>query len=269
MLGNIVISRKIYLPIIYIIVAVIIYFIISKIVEKPLVIGKLRKNKSKLQQKKEETIINLIKNVIKYVVAILTVLSILSVYGINTTSIIASLGIVGAIIGLAFQDIIKNFLAGITIIFDNHYMKGDIVTINGFKGEVIELGLQSTKIKSYTGEVMVIGNSLITSIINHSMFDTKLVIDIPVYKEVSISKLESILKVVSKKITKLKEVKSDMVLLGIEKLNANNYIYKLEIDCLSNNHFGVNREFMRLLKEEYDKNGIEVPGEYLEINNKN
>ena len=263
MIGKFVLSSKIYLPFVYLLVAIIVYCILAKVVDKALAFNKL--NITKLQQKRKATIVTLIKNVIKYIIAIITILSILSIYGVKTTSIIASLGIAGAIIGLAFQDIIKNLLAGITIIFDNHYMKGDIVTINGFKGEVIELGLQSTKIKAYNGEVMVIGNSLINSVINHSMYDTKLIIEIPVNKDVSLNKLEDMLKNVSKKIEKLKEVKSNVVLLGIEKLNANNYVYKVEMDCVPNNHYSVNREFMKLLKNEYEINNIEIPGDFLEI----
>lgn len=267
MISKFIISEKIYLPIFYIIGAFIIYFIFSWIVNKVLVINKTRKNKSNVQKKREETIVNLIKSIIKYVIAMFALLAILGVYGVETTSVFTSLGIVGAIIGLAFQDTIKNLLSGINIIFDNHYMQGDIVTINGFKGEVIELGLQTTKVKAYTGEVLVIDNNLVTSVINHSMYDTKLCLDVPVFKSVSIEKFENILNNINKKIINMKEVKSDIVFLGIEELNANNYVYKIEIECGANNQYSVNREFMKSLKEEYEKNGIDVPSEYLTIKN--
>lgn len=258
------ISEKIYLPVIYIIGSFIIYFVMCKIVDKVLVFNKMNKKKSVVQQKRETTIVNLIKSIIKYIIAVLALLSILNVFGIETTSIIASLGIAGAIIGLAFQDTLKNLLSGISIIFDNHYMQGDIVTINNFKGEVIELGLQTTKIKAYSGEVMIINNSLITSVINHSMFNTKLILDLPISKKLSISDLENLLNNVSNRIKKLKEV-NEVVLLGVEKLNSNNYIYKIEIDCLANNQYSVNRKFMAYLKEEYENNKIEVPSELLEV----
>ncbi len=257
--------KEVYLPIIYILIALIIYAILCKIINKVLVFNKKSKLKKEVQIKREKTIINLFKSIIKYIIAIITILSILNVYGIKTTSIIASLGIIGAIIGLAFQDTIKNLLSGIAIIFDNHYMQGDVVTINGFRGEVIDLGLQTTKIKSYTGEVMIINNSMITSVINHSMYDTILYIEFPVSKDVPISLLEKILKEVNKKMIKLKDIRNDIKLLGIEKLNANNYIYKIEIDCKAESHFQINRNFFGYLKEEYDKNNINVPGEYFEI----
>lgn len=267
MILDIYISPKIYLPIIYIAGAFIIFAILSKIVDKALTINKVGYHKKEFQLKREKTIVNLIKSVIKYIVAIITILAILNVYGVKTTSIIASLGIAGAVVGLAFQDIIKNLLSGIAIIFDNYYMQGDIVTINGFRGEVIELSLQTTKIKAYNGEVMIINNNLVTSVVNHSMYNTILYLEFPVSKKVSIDELEKMIKNVNEKIIKMKEVNDDIKCLGIEKLNSNNYIYKVQIDCKPDNHFTVNRAFMGYLKEEYDKNNIDVPSEYLEVKN--
>ena len=83
-------SEKFYLPIIYLILGTIIYYLIK------IVINKISKNKH--IDKKKQTIISLVKNIFKYLIYIFIVLSILNVYGINTTSIIASIGIVGVII---------------------------------------------------------------------------------------------------------------------------------------------------------------------------
>lgn len=262
---KIITSEKFYLPIIYIVIALVLYLIISTLVDKSLSFNKLGFKKSELQLKREKTIVNLIKNIIKYVIAILCILSILSVYGVKTTSIIASLGVIGAIIGLAFQDTIKSFLAGINIIFDNHFMQGDIVKINDFKGEVLELGLQTTKIKAYSGEVLIISNSSITSVINYSMYDTLLILELPIPSTVSVSQIEDIINKIAPKIENMKEVKGKINLLGIEKLNSNNYIYKVEVNCKANNHFSVNRAFMKYLKEEYAKENIQVPSDRLEV----
>lgn len=259
MLAKIEISEKIYLPIFYILIAIILYAILSKLVDRVLIVNKFNKKRSAFQEKREKTIVNLIKSIIKYIIAVIALLSILNVYGIETKSIIASLGIAGAIIGLAFQDTIKSLLAGISIIFDNRYMQGDTVTINGFKGEVISLGLQTTKIKSYSGEVLVISNNIITSVINHSMYNSKLLLELPVSSNVSLKDIEKIFSKVINKIKDMKEVKGEITLQGIEKLNSRSYIYKIEIDCVSNKQEIVNREFMKLLKDEYEKNGIVIP----------
>lgn len=258
----------IYLPIIYIIIAYVIYRILSRIAHQILHLDRSEQNKNPLQRKRERTIINLIKSILKYIIAVITFLAILNIYGIKTTSIIASLGIAGAILGLAFQDTLKNLLSGIAIIFDNHYMQGDVVTINGFRGEVIELGLQTTKIKAYNGEVMIINNSLITSVINHSMYNTNLYLELPVEKNISLDKIENMLTSVNKKLKKNKDVKNDIELLGIEKLDSNKYIYKIMIECSAESEFSINREFMKYLKEEYEMNKIDVPSNYFEVKTK-
>ena len=144
-------SEKFFMPIIYIGVGVLIYMLIAKVITDLSRINIKHVGKGSGIDKRKVTVVNLFKNIIKYVIAIIVIILILNLYGINTTSIIASLGVAGVVVGLAFQDIVKDFLAGIFIIFDNAYAVGDWVEINGFKGEVISLGLKTTKVKAYTG----------------------------------------------------------------------------------------------------------------------
>ena len=152
-------SKQFYLPIIYIVVGIILYGVIASSINR---VSNFKFKKNAKTDKKRITIISVVKNLIKYFIAIIVILAILSVYGVDTTSIIASLGIVGVVLGLACQDIAKDFLAGIFNIFDEAYAVGDTVKINGFMGEVISTGLKDTKIKAYTGEVMTISNSAFT-----------------------------------------------------------------------------------------------------------
>lgn len=255
-----ILSKKFYLPIIYIVVGVIIYFILCNIVNKVLNV----KNKH-INSKKQATIINLIKSIIKYLIFIIIILMILTVYGVNTTSIIASLGIVGVVIGLAFQDILKNLLAGISIIFDNQYMVGDIVGINGFKGEVISLGLQTTKIKAYSGEVLITSNSLINSVINYSVNNTTLIIDLPIAYNANIDLVEKILLSLKEKIENIEDVKGNYTLLGVDSFNDSSMTYKIMLDCTANMHFGVKRKILKIIKETFDSEKIEIPYNKLDV----
>ena len=64
-----------------------------------------------------------------------------------------------------------------SIILENQYRIGDTVTIKGFRGEVIYLGIKSTKLRSLTGEIMIIPNHLIEQVINHSLEKSVAVVD--------------------------------------------------------------------------------------------
>ena len=111
---------------------------------------------------------------------------ILDIFGVDTATLIASLGVVGLVAGLAIQDTLKDFVAGISIILENQYRVGDTITVKGFRGEVINLGIKTTHIRAYTGEVMIIANHLIEEVINHSVEKSLAVIDIPVSYDTNI-----------------------------------------------------------------------------------
>ncbi len=253
-------SRKFLAPIVYILLGTIIYRIISNIIDN--IMKKRNKHKA---HTKEKTVINLIKSVIRYTIIVIVLLSILEEYGINTGSILASLGIAGVVLGLALQDTIKNMLAGILIIFDNRYNIGDIVEINSFTGEVISLGLQTTKLKSYTGEIFTISNSSITTIKNYSQSDSLLVMDLPVSYTTDIDKLEKVLKIVGKKIEKLENVKGKVELLGIEAFDSSSINYRITVLCKPYTHFAIKRQSLILIKKEFDKEGIEIPYTKLDV----
>lgn len=251
---NFILSSKFYGPIIYILIGYILYILINNIINK--IISKRVKRKS---HKKEDTVVNLIKSVLKYLIIIIVILLILETYGVNTTSILASLGIVGVVIGLAFQDTMKNMLAGIFIIFDNRYNVGDIIEINDFKGEVISLGLQTTKLKSFTGEIFTISNSEITSVTNFTECDTLLIIDLGVSYKTDINHLESVLKKLSKSVEKIENVKGELNLLGVDGFESSQITYKISVLCKPETHYVVKRNILKLIKEAFDKEGIEIP----------
>lgn len=254
-------SEKFYLPIIYIVGGMLFYYIVTRMITG---VSKFDVKHSKGIDKRKNTVIVLVKSIIKYVVFVIVVIMILGVYGVNTTSLIASLGIVTAIIGLAFQDTIKDFLAGVFLIFDNAYAVGDTVKINGFTGEVISLGLKNTKIKAYTGEVMTLSNSSFTEVINYNLNHSKVVVNIPVHYDMNIDKLEKILNEIKEVIEEEKDVYS-MTLLGIDKFDNSCMRYAVIIECVAMTHYGIKRKLLGLVKKRFDKEKITIPYDRIDI----
>ncbi len=257
-----VLKEKFYLPIVYIVIGMLLYSLLKKVTNK---LSRHIKT-SKGITKRKDTIVSLINNLIKYIIAIFIILSILKVYGVDTSSIVASLGIIAAIVGLAFQDILKDLFAGISIIFDNLYAIGDYISVNGFTGEVIDLGLKTTKIKSYTGEVKMLSNSVITEVTNYSLEQANLVLDINVSYNTDIDKLENILQELNEKVSKYEEVTGKLELLGIEELASSSVVYRVAIKCKPMSQYGLKRKLLKLIKQELDKNHIEIPYSKLDVN---
>ena len=255
-------SKLFYMPLIYIVCGVISYIIIAKMINS---VSKFNIKGNVGLDKRKTTIIGMIKNIIMYIIAIIIIIMILNLYGVNTTSIIASLGAVSVIIGLAFQDIIKDFLAGVFIIFDNEYAVGDYVKINGFTGEVVALGLKTTKIKAYSGEVMSLSNSSFTEVINYNLNNTNLVLSIPVGYDVKLEKVEDIL------MSALEELKSNnkdiykVDLLGVDSFCDSCLKYAVVIECKAMTQYGIKRQALKLIKKAFDKNNIDIPYNKLDV----
>ena len=81
---------------------------------------------------------------------LITLLVILEANGIDTKSLLASFGVAGLVAGLALQDLLKDFIVGMSLIFEGEFAIGDWVSINGFKGEVLPSNLRITKLRSAT-----------------------------------------------------------------------------------------------------------------------
>lgn len=254
-------SVQFYGPIIIIAVSLILYKLIEKSIKKATI-----KGKNELEKKKRRTIILLINNIIKYVIAIAAILMILNIYGVNTTSILAGLGIVGALIGLAFQDALKDIISGINIIMDNYYVVGDLVRFNDFTGTVIEFGLKSTKIQNVSNEVLIISNRNIDKIVNLSQKKTIVLIEVPTAYETDHKKVEKALNKVLNTVKKFTYVESDECkYLGLNEFADSSIKYLIQIKCEQGNGFSLKRKTLELIKEEYEKNNIKIPYDQIEV----
>ncbi|HCL81053.1 MAG TPA: mechanosensitive ion channel family protein [Nitrospiraceae bacterium] len=128
-------------------------------------------------------IIPLIENVSKIAIIIAALMVALSLWKINITPIIASAGIAGAAVALAAKDTIANFFGGLSVFADRPFKIGDFIVLDkGERGEVIAIGIRSTRIKTLDDVVITIPNAVIANskIINESVPTPSMRIKIPV-----------------------------------------------------------------------------------------
>jgi MscS family membrane protein len=125
----------------------------------------------------------LLKNVLRVVVIVAGLLWLLSIWKINLTPLFASAGIAGIAVALAAKDTLANFFGGISIFMDNSYKVGEFIILDsGERGEVVEIGIRSTRIKTRDDVIVTIPNSLIANskIINESAPIPRFRIRVPV-----------------------------------------------------------------------------------------
>lgn len=251
-------------PIIYIIIGVLIYEVLKRIITNVLIKKTLKKRH---HQKRAQTISTLIINILKYAIVVIVILGIMSNFNLNIRALVAGLGISAAIIGLAFQDMAKDFLAGITIIAEDQYEIGDTVEINGFMGEVIFIGLRSTRIRNYKGATMIINNHNITSVINYNLHNSLAVVEVPVSREEKPEKVEKVLTTLFEKLNgTIPKAKGNIEILGIETITDQAMIYKITLAVAATEQYSIQRYLLKEIRNTFEKNHIKMPKQKFEVN---
>ena len=108
----------------------------------------------KVTKKIGVAVLQLLANLVKYVLVIIIVCLALNAIGVDATAILAGLGIVALIIGLGITSLVEDIVAGIFIIAERLFDVGDIIVVNGFRGTVVSIGVRSTKLADVGGDIL-------------------------------------------------------------------------------------------------------------------
>lgn len=261
---NIISRKEVYGVIVTIAVSYFVFRTMTILLEET-----INNGKDSYERKKRTTITRLFKNIAKYVILVIDMLTILSIYGVNVKGMVAGLGITATIIGLALQDTLKDIINGINLILENYYIVGDIVDYNGFIGEVIEFGLKSTKIKSFNGEVLNVANRNLLEIKNISAKEQIVTINIPLPYEEKVSDMEKLInKKILPKVQEVENVSSSSVeYLGVNELAENCVNYLIRFKCKRDKHYQAKRDANRIILLELEKAQVSVPYPQVEVHN--
>ena len=251
-------------PIIYVALAYIFYKVVIIFINRALN-NKHLKNKNK---KRVNTTLSLINNCLKYIVIFLTILVVLNSYGIDVSSILAGVGIMAAVLTLAFQDLAKDFIAGISIVMEDQFEIGDNVMINGFRGDVIEMGLKTTRIRDYKGAVQIISNHMITEVTNYSLNASLAEVTIAVDTDNDLDKVEKIIRKTMENIDKTYDfLKGKTELWGVEMVDQNAVTYKVVVKTKACKDLDIQRNMRRDLQAALTAANIKMPQTHMEVRN--
>ncbi len=204
-------------------------------------------------------------SVIRIVILLLAVMTILQIYGINITSLVAGLGIVSAIVGLALQDYLKDLIMGIHIRTDSFFREGDVVEYEGTVGEIVSFTMKTTKIRDIeTNDVLSVCNRDVTKIKKISgWFD----IDLPLPYEEDFERVHEILRDTTEEIKTLGPVKN-CTFLGTEEFGSSAICYKLRIEANPASRKSTKRQVLHLIQGRLKAAGIEIPYAQIDIHQK-
>ncbi|MDR1705883.1 MAG: mechanosensitive ion channel [Clostridiales bacterium] len=156
---------KLLLALLVIIFWLIIRRLLSGFVKKVLNSAAISKN---MPQRRAKTLETLICTSLKYVIYFIVICQVLSQFGISVTSILAAAGIAGLAIGFGAQTLVKDLMTGLFILAEDQLGAGDKVELNGISGAVEHVGFRTTRVRNEAGDLHIIPNSSIGTLVNKS-----------------------------------------------------------------------------------------------------
>ena len=255
---------NVFFSILVVIVSFLILFLVQSLIKKYLKHAAAKQ----IHVARFKTLSKLLFSLLRYSVFIIAILVILSIWGVAVVPAIAGLGIIGLVIGLGAQRMIQDMIAGFFIVFENHYDIGDIVEVNGFKGNVLELGLKSTTLQHWTGHIQIFSNSHMSPVMNYSRYFAQALVTFSVPYDADIKVLSSTLNTNLKMLKENTSIISDVIVLGVTKFLASGIELTVTCQTKPNLQYGVEREIRLFLLEQLKQLNIEIPFDHIVISSK-
>ncbi len=219
------------------------------------------------KSKRAKTVITLLDGFVKYGCGLALIIIFLKGCGVNTTALIASVGILTLVVGLGAQSLIADIIAGMFIVFENEYNVGEIVAIDDFRGEVVEIGIRSTKLLDTAGNIKIINNSDIKSVVNMSRELSLAIIDCEYPYDVPQELVEKIL------MENLDNIKNKIPAIidgpyykGVSLYEDSNVACRLVAQCKEVDRFQVQRDLLREYRMLFVKNGFDLSFQQVVVN---
>jgi small-conductance mechanosensitive channel len=210
-----------------------------------------------------KTMGELLKSVITGVLVAVFGTMILSQLGVDIAPIIASAGIIGIALGFGAQSLVKDFLSGVFMIFEDQYGVGDVIDVGEATGTVEAVSLRVTRLRDLYGTVWYVPNGSILRVGNKSQNWSRAVVDVGVAYDEDIGRAQRILAEVAHDLWDDEDYRSVIIeepeVTGIEALAPDAITLRVLVKTAPLEQWAVARELRQRIKARFDHEGIEIP----------
>ena len=214
---------------------------------------------------------HLLQSFLKYVYIGIGVIFMLTAWGVETGTLLLSLGLLGLVVSFGAQGLVEDLISGLFIILEKQFEVGDIVYIDGFRGQVLAINLRTTKfLDPSNNDIKYISNSQISTVLNLSQQPSIGFCEMSIEYGSDLQKIEQIcLDFLPKLKDKYVEIKDVPKYYGVSALADSAVLLKFGASCDEKDKFGVSRILNRELKLLFDDNNINIPFPQLVLHNNN
>lgn len=223
-------------------------------------IVRMRSQKGMHTVQQVSTIKSLATSVFNYIMYFIIVTVVLSILGVNVTSILALAGVGGIAISFGAQTLVKDIISGMFIWMEGSITVGDVVTINGLSGVVESIAIRTTVVRDYNGNIYVIPNGDIRTITNMSRDFKRAIVDVRCPYEEDQARIVRILEEEMEKAgEEIDGLTSVPEVMSILSFDTDAVVARIAVQCPVGQHWRIERDLRSRVKARFDKEGIVMP----------
>ncbi len=209
-----------------------------------------------------QTIGSLLKSIVSGVVGVVVFTMMLSEIGANIGPILASAGIVGVALGFGAQSLVKDFLSGIFMIFEDQYGVGDVIDLGTTTGTVEGVTLRVTRVRDINGTVWYVRNGEILRVGNKSQNWARTVLDVYVPFGEDLTRVRHLLAEVADDLWR-DEDHSGLIIeqpevLGVQSFDAEGVAVRVTMRTAPAEQFRIGRELRERIITRFEAESIEL-----------
>jgi moderate conductance mechanosensitive channel len=199
----------------------------------------------------------------RIVIITIAILTILALFEQNITPLLASAGIAGVAIGFGAQNLIKDWLSGFFILFENQYSVDDVIKVGNYAGMVEKMDLRKTVLRSVDGSVIVIPNGEIRVVTNLTKEWSRVVMDVGVSYEDDVDRAIEALRIAGEELRADEKVGKLIIeppeVLGVEALADYQVVIRMLVKTIPLQQWTVARALRARIKKVFEREGVRIP----------
>ena len=209
------------------------------------------------------TIGSVLKSIVSFAVLVWVVLQTLAILGVNVAPFIASAGIVGVALGFGAQALVRDFLSGLFMLFEDQYGVGDWVDLGEAEGTVEHVGLRVTSLRDLHGTLWYCRNGDIQRVGNYSQDFGVAFLEIPVSYTADVDRACTVAIETAQRAASEEPIASNLIsgpeLQGVNSLDADFWSLRMTAVTHANAQWATERELRRRIRNAFDEAGIDAP----------
>ncbi len=211
-------------------------------------------------------VIQFLSAIIKYGLYLILIMTILNLFGVATTSVVAAIGSAGVAVGLALQGSLSNFAGGVLILMLKPFKVGDYIVQGSNEGTVYEISIFYTKLKTVDNKVVVVPNGILSNdtIMNASHMDKRRVdIIVGISYEADIKTAKDIIyELAQNEEARLPE---EEAVVFVNKLGVSSVDIGMRVWVKAEDYWPVKWRLTEEIKYALDRNGIKIPYQRIDV----